>query len=280
LTCSGILQSPEKIKPVHHLAFDAVAGDYDLSFSNSPIGKLQRKRVHSFLEKTIPGFPVSILEINCGTGEDAIWLAGKFHQVTATDQSAEMIHILSQKIKAHHFEDLVTAKISAFENLSQDLAPQSFDIIFSDFGGLNCISKEELQKLKTDLSSLLKPGGKLIAVFMGKKCLWERFYFIVKGNFREAYRRNTNNAVEVKLDGATQQTWYYSPVEIRRLFSSDFHVRKQRPSGLFIPPSYLNKFFSNKRYLLNLLGGLEVIFSISFLSDYADHFYIEMQKID
>src|SRR4051812_33151890 len=78
-------------------AFDSYAETYDSHFTQSAIGKLQRERVRIFLSKHLKKMPLNILEINCGTGEDAFWMADKGHKVTATDGSEEMIKVCINK---------------------------------------------------------------------------------------------------------------------------------------------------------------------------------------
>ena len=73
--------------------FDTLAETYDADFSSSAIGLMQRKRVWKWLVPLLneSGRSLNILEINCGTGEDAIRLASMGHRVIATDASAAMI---------------------------------------------------------------------------------------------------------------------------------------------------------------------------------------------
>ena len=79
-------------------AFDDTAHQYDHEFSWSPIGLIQRRMVWNFLEKELrTELSASILELNCGTGEDAVWLALNHQQILATDISGEMIKIAQQK---------------------------------------------------------------------------------------------------------------------------------------------------------------------------------------
>ncbi|MEP7128357.1 MAG: class I SAM-dependent methyltransferase [Chitinophagales bacterium] len=258
--------------------FDLVAMEYDSAFSQSPIGKLQRNRVHYFLGNELTGSSLRILEINCGTGEDAIWLAGKGHNVIATDISGKMLSVVEEKIKRKSLEDRIQTKQISFNELKNVFKPDSFDLIFSDFGGLNCIPEVEMDTLMNDVSSLLKPDGKFIAVIMSRKCLWERIYFLLKGKRNEAFRRSKNHSVAVSLDRNIQQTWYYSPSEIRMIATEKFEINKLKPVGIAIPPSYLNPFFTKKKILLSFLNNLESIFSLSIFSNYADHFYISLQK--
>ena len=53
--------------------FDASATTYDTSFTNTEIGRLQRRRVYKYLNRYLnTSEPLNILELNCGTGEDAL----------------------------------------------------------------------------------------------------------------------------------------------------------------------------------------------------------------
>jgi len=260
------------------LAFDLAASAYDEEFTNTPIGKLQRERVHFFLTRSLSGQPLRILEINCGSGEDAVWMAKQGHQVVATDASPKMINQVRKKISENKLEAKISAAICDFDDLKEKFQSEKFDLIFSDFGGLNCVSGDELEKLSEDFAALLSGGGKFIAVIMGRKCWWERFYFSMKGKLPQAFRRNSKEMIEAKIGDATVPTWYYSPKEFQNLFLNEFEKIGVKPIGLFIPPSYLNPFFEKKKWLLSFLNLLEKMFSFSFLSNSADHFLIELIK--
>lgn len=266
-------------QPSQSSPFNRVADDYDRTFSQSPVGLMQRQCVHKFLAATVFGKSLNILEINCGTGDDAIWLAEKGHHVTATDASGQMLEVTKGKIESRALQSRIAAKQASFKEIKEHFQRSSYDLIFSDFGGLNCIPKDELQMLMNDVSCLLKPGGKFVAVIMGRRCLWERIYFLWKGKSGEAFRRNSNQPVKVLLGDEVQQTWYYSPGEIRVMSSTQFKLKKLKPVGIMIPPSYLNTFFDKRKALLSVLGRLESVFSFSIFSNYADHFYIALQKI-
>ena len=71
-------------------AFDALAADYDASFTATPLGTLLREAVWRRLDaRFAPGDRV--LELACGTGEDAVHLASRGVRVTAVDASAAMV---------------------------------------------------------------------------------------------------------------------------------------------------------------------------------------------
>src|SRR5438105_2569973 len=80
--------------------FDILAETYDSDFTASSIGKLQRKRVWKLLTPILQSYnrPLKILEINCGTGEDALHLAEMGHEIIATDASGVMIEKAQRKL--------------------------------------------------------------------------------------------------------------------------------------------------------------------------------------
>jgi ubiquinone/menaquinone biosynthesis C-methylase UbiE len=255
-------------------SFDKAAQNYDDTFSNSEIGKLQRNVVYHHLEKLLSSQKQNILEINCGTGEDAIWLAKKNHTIIATDISNEMIAVA--KIKESHQNGIfIQADITT---IAEQFKDKKFDIIFSNFGGLNCLNNNELSHFLDSASNLLSEKGKLFLVIMPKNTLWEKVYFMLKGKSKTAFRR-TKKVAFANVDGISVPTYYYNPKDIVNLSKSNFDCLDVKPVGFFIPPSYLEPFFKNKNGFLQFLNSLEYkIKNWSFLSKYADHYLIVLQK--
>ncbi len=143
--------------------FEKAALTYDQDFTFSNIGKLLRKRVWDYLDTIIePGSKLNILELNCGTGEDAIHFAQKGHNVYATDVSREMVNITLEKVVHHNFQDRVKADVCDAKAIDSYNFPGKFDMVFSNFGGLNCLNYNELIKLSVDIAQLLKPHGRLL----------------------------------------------------------------------------------------------------------------------
>ena len=258
--------------------FDGSAKNYDAVFSFSEIGKAQRDRVHHYLKEHIlkkaKGKKLNILEINCGTGEDANFFNQQGHQVLATDISTKMI----EEAKNKYSETSIRFQILDITKLETEQFRDPFDLIFSNFGGLNCIDKKDLKRFIEVSKDLLHPSGKMVLVIMPKKCLWERLYFIVKGQFKKAFRRNTIKSIQSNVDGVKVPTWYYSPNELIRISRAHFNTIMIKPIGICIPPSYLEPYFRNKKILLKWFIGWESSFSQRIWSNYADHFIIILQK--
>lgn len=251
--------------------FDVLAGHYDVVFTKSRTGRAQRMMSRKWLQPLLTG-TMHILEINCGTGEDAYWLAKQGHMVTATDQSNRMIAMAKAK-GVHTNPSFYTC---AFDTLIKTFPKQQFDLVFSNFAGMNCVSPADLFVLSSELHALLKPGGHLAAVIFGKHCLWELLYYLGKGKMRAACRRWTNKPVMVPLaDGVYQPVYYYSISRFAQLMYPMQLVQK-KPVGLFIPPSYMEGAMQQRRHFFRTLEHLEQ--RAAWLPSLADHVFLLFKK--
>ena len=261
-----------------HTAFDQIASSYDETFTHTEVGKRQRNIVWGYLERTLPlNKLLDILELNCGTGEDALFLAKRGNRVTATDVSEEMLNTANRKIVENGLEKSVHTEKISIEELSGSTFKKKFDLVFSNFGGLNCIDEGVLGELSDEFKLLLNANGRIIIVLMPRFCLWESIYFLSKFKLNESIRRLNTEYTTAKVGESDVKTYYHSPATIIKKFSNNFIVRNIIPVGFFIPPSYLNSFFIKKKKTLNFLTRLEKGSSnIPILSKAADHFLIDM----
>jgi ubiquinone/menaquinone biosynthesis C-methylase UbiE len=254
-------------------SFDTAANNYDNSFTNTIIGKIQRELVYECVTKHLPENQ-KILEINCGTGEDALWFSKNGHEIFATDISSKMIAVAKNKKEANNIE----FKPLDINEMGNSISPNSFDIIFSNFGGLNCLSEIELLYFFQNSIDILKPNGKIMLVVMPKNALWERLYFIAKFNFKAVFRRLKKSTL-ANVDGEVVPTYYYNPKRIKKIANHPYDFCAQYPIGFFIPPSYLEPFIKRHALILSILNYLEKkIKRLSFLAKFSDHYLIIFQK--
>ncbi|TCP28280.1 ubiquinone/menaquinone biosynthesis C-methylase UbiE [Tenacibaculum skagerrakense] len=258
-----------------HSFFDIAAATYDDTFTNTKIGLEQRKKVYQSLDFILnQDKKLNILELNCGTGEDAIAFAKKGHKIIATDISEGMIAVSQSKNSYEnlHFEVLDSKAIY------QDRFKNNFDVIFSNFGGLNCLCFEDLKSVINDSFSVLKPKGKFIMVLMPKNCLWEQIYFYAKGDFKKAKRRSTTDSLLVNVEGEDVPTWYYNPSDIETMLPKDLKITNILPVGFAVPPSYLENSILTKSILWPVLKSIEKRIKRPYFAKYSDHFLIELTK--
>lgn len=263
-------------------AFDHIATEYDEHFTHSLIGKAQRQLVLQYLEPLLLQQEyITVLELNCGTGEDAKWMAQHGATVVATDISANMIQQAEAKIEAAGLTQQVICKQIDINNIQHIAGIEKFDLIFSNFGGLNCIAPEKLHELlQYQLPALLNNNGSMIFVIMPTFCLWESFFHTITFKWKNVFRRLTNTAVTASVgNGASIKTWYYSPNWLKQHLHTSTTVQKVMPVGFFIPPSYLNLFAAKRPKLFALLNKLEsTVSNYSFLASAADHYLIHLKN--
>ena len=251
--------------------FDSAAEKYDDSFTNSLIGKAQRKRVYYWLDKVDFFNPKnSIFEINCGTGYDAEQFHNKGLKVVATDGSSKMIEQAKQKRNSKiDFFQLEFRQVAANEKLKEST------VLFSNFGGLNCLSKNELKNFTKEISEVQKKDDLIAWVIMPDQCLIESVYFLFKFKFKKVFRRKLNDSLKVNVEGVEVETFYHSPSLVKEILNEKYQIILTKPIALFLPPSYLEGFFKNKKFLLKIVEFFEKIVGwVSFYSSFADHYII------
>lgn len=260
-------------------AFDHMAVDYDAEFTNTPIGRLQREMVWSYLNKVYKdNFPQKVLELNCGTGEDAVFFAKNGSEVLATDISEKMLNATDEKINLHHLRHKITAKQLDINNFASETFDHRFDLVFSNFGGLNCIDVNAFSSLFTKMATHLNPHGRMILVLMPRFCAWESVYFLSRLNTTDAFRRRKDRVQSADLGKSSINVWYYDPAQISIIASLHFKTVHIQPVGIAVPPSYFKRtFISNSRILKNLNAAEKKLNKFKQLARMADHYLIDLE---
>jgi SAM-dependent methyltransferase len=241
-------------------AFDKLADRYDAIWTRSLVGRCQRAAVWDWLDPMV-GEGDDILDIGCGTGEDALHFQKRGAHVFAIDASAQMVRIARSRG--------VDARQMRLESL-HDLGGR-FDGAISNFGVLNCVA--ELRTFARSLSRLILRRGFLAVCVMGRCCAWEILHFLRRRDPNAAFRR-------FRRDGAPSslglQVYYPSVSALTRVFRPAFKLLRWRGIGLCVPPSYVTGLsLKTVTRLASLDRGLA---SWSLLRAFADHRLLLFQR--
>jgi ubiquinone/menaquinone biosynthesis C-methylase UbiE len=256
--------------------FDAVAETYDQVFTFSKIGQYQRAAVWKELARTFrPGD--RILEIGCGTGVDACFLAGRGVKVVACDSSPAMIQIAARRVQEEGANG-VDLRLLTAENLSAIRQEGPFDGAFSNFGALNCV--EDLNAVARNLGRLLKPGGTALLCFLGPCCFWEVFWYLVQGKPRKAFRRGLSASITAELaPGASVQVHYYGVRSLARIFAPSLRLRSWKGVGLLVPPSYVEALATHFPALLRLAARTDLLLArFPVIRGISDHVLLKLER--
>jgi 2-polyprenyl-3-methyl-5-hydroxy-6-metoxy-1,4-benzoquinol methylase len=257
-----------------------VAGRYDADFTDTPLGRRQRHIVHRYLEGLVRE-GTTVLELNCGTGEDALWLARRGARVVATDASGEMVEMAQRKGMGAGMEGRIEYRTMAIEELGRPDAAESlgrFDLILSNFDGLNCIA--DLSPLPEMLARHLLPGGSAILVFMNPVCAMEILYLLARGRARRTLQRLRRDGLPVHIGNDIAVRTFFHPVgDVKKMFSERFIVRHIEAVGLITPPTLMRDFYHRHEKLFRPIFPVEDLLSpIPPFNRMGDHVLIHFQS--
>ncbi|MDP9079238.1 MAG: class I SAM-dependent methyltransferase [Bacteroidota bacterium] len=250
-------------------AFSTQSVIFDELYSGNTIINYKRKRVRDHILQFLkPGS--SILELNSGTGEDALFFAQNGFKVHATDISGGMQAELKRKVALAGLNESVSTEVCSYTMLDQLHNNGPFDHIFSNFAGLNCTN--ELDKVLGLFDSLLKPGGTVTLVVLPKFCLWETL-MLFKGKFRTAFRRFfSGNGAKAHIEGVYFKCWYYNPIFIIKRLKDQFDLMGLEGLCTIVPPSYIEHFAekhpSAYKFLVSKEEKLKSSWPWSYIGDY------------
>jgi len=257
--------------PAAALPFDDLAAGYDDVFSHSAIGSLLRRPLQRRLRAAFAAGD-RVLELGCGTGEDAVNLARHGVRVLATDASPAMVAAARRKVEDAGLRDLVEVRRLALEELTR-LGEPPFDGAFSSFGGFNCV--RDPRGPARDLAALLRPGARLLLCVMGPLVPWEWGWFLLRGKPGKAFRR-------LRPGGAAWRGLvirYPSIGAMKRAFDPEFRVRRTAALGVLLPPSYAGSWAARHPRLLSRLDRWERRWeTLPPLPWLADHYLLELER--
>jgi ubiquinone/menaquinone biosynthesis C-methylase UbiE len=256
-------------------AFDRLAESYDELFTRSSIGRAQRGVVWSLLETAFHEGD-HILELNCGTGEDAFFLSRRGVSILACDASAQMIEVAHRRRAAEAPQSPIQFKVLRTEDLGQLPSAPLFDGVLSNFSGLNCV--EDLNQVAFNLASLTKPGAPVLICLSSRFCLWEILWFALHANVRKAFRR-VQGALIAQVGEHSIPVWYPTIRAVRRSFAPSFRLRSLRAVGLAVPPSYVQRKAIAHSRMISRLGKIDRILGrLPFFRIVGDHVLLLFQR--
>ncbi len=265
-------------------AFDAIAADYDRTFSHRTLGRWLRQAVHRRLHRYTAGDRV--VELGCGTGEDALWLAQRGVRVVGLDGSEAMLSEAARKLHSAGVADSVRLQRIDLDASAPDLRDalvghdsadhELFDGCLSNFGALNCVASRPT--LAAAVAGVLRPGARLTVVVMGPVCAWEIASFALRGRLPSACRRLRGRTRAV-VGGRPLALDYPTQRRLRRELEPWFRPIGARAIGVLLPPSQLAYLVDRHRILFDRLRRWEDrIAHLPPASWLSDHYLLELER--
>lgn len=244
---------------------------FDDLYSKNTIVNYKRERVRAHVGNYLKPHS-NILELNSGTGEDAVFFAMQGHAVHATDISEGMQQQLIKKAEARGLTSSISTELCSYTQLNELQNKGPYDLIFSNFAGLNCTDK--LGDVLRSFSPLLKQGGITTLVLLPKFCLWETM-LMFKGKFKTAFRRMfSRNGVKAHIEGTYFKCWYYDPSFVVNTLKGEFELVDIEGLCTIVPPSYIENFAEKHAGLYKFLKQKEDKLKRKWLWRFIGDYYI------
>ncbi|MGW8970049.1 class I SAM-dependent methyltransferase [Streptomyces platensis] len=120
------------------------------------------------LTETVTGLPPGdALDLGCGDGGDALWLARLGWHVTAADISAVAVERLAALARSHGLDDRVT---TMRHDLHKSFPPGGFDLVCAHY--LHTPFDLDRATVLRSAAHALRPGGRLLVVDHGSTAPW------------------------------------------------------------------------------------------------------------
>ena len=258
-------------------AFTRIANGYDDSFTNTGLGTALRGRVWDVLDATfVPGDRV--IDLGCGTGEDARHMADRGMWVTALDASPAMAATARAKTHA-----LRAGRVDVFAARMEDgldmFADGSFDGVVSSFGAINCVA--DLRALAASLARLTRPGGHLVLTVMGPLCAWEILWNLLTLKPRVALRRLSPGGTSARVGGRPIHVHYPSGFALgRQLARGGFRRVSLEGVGLVLPPTQASAFLDRHAVTLRAAARADrVLGRVPVAAALSDHYLAVYRKM-
>ena len=159
----------------------------------------------------------SVLDVGCGTGENALFLAARGHEVTGIDYLEQPIAQARRKAQQRGLSATFLVK----DALSLDEIAQVFDSVI-DCGLFHVFSDEDRKRYVAGLASVVKPGGRL---------------FILCFSDHEPPGDGPRRVSQQELHEAFAEGWQIESIQAARLEVrhdlDDVHFSEGGPQGWF-----------------------------------------------
>jgi SAM-dependent methyltransferase len=181
----------------------------------------------------------AVLDVGCGTGIDAGFLARAGVRVVGIDASPSMIAQAETKLGVDPSKALVELRVLDLTEIGA-LPAASFDGIISAFASLSMVA--DLEAFAQEAASRLRPRGAMVLHLLNRSSLWEWLGLVRHGRLRAAHRLGRQVERNFVIGGRPVRHYLYHAREAyARFFAAHFRLRRAYGLGILRPPHTLGR---------------------------------------
>jgi SAM-dependent methyltransferase len=190
---------------------------FDVAYEGTPSWEIGRPQPAVVRAAEAGLFAGSVLDIGCGTGEHALFLAGRGHVVLGVDGAPAAVERARRKAR----ERGVTSVRFVVADILRDLpalVDPAVDVAL-DVGCFHSLGDEEHESYAQQVASAVRPGGRLVLVCWSERNPWGAgprriTRQVLRAVFRERWR--VDPIEEERLEGLRGEIWAWRMTATRR----------------------------------------------------------------
>src|SRR6266566_1867036 len=176
----------------------------------------------------------AVLDVGCGTGIDALFLARSAVRVVGIDASPSMIAQARARLEFDPSRELVELRVADLRDIGSLPGP-GFDGIISAFASLSTVA--DLEAFAQQAASLLRPRGAMVLHLLNRSSLWEWLSLVRHGHFRAARQLGRHVERNFVIGGRPVRHYLYHARELyARFFAAHFRLRRAYGLGILRRP--------------------------------------------
>lgn len=223
------------------LAYNEIASRYDAIPQENRINAYLRRRSTAALLRTFrPG--TRLLEIGCGTGEEALALAKGGMRIVATDPSESMLDVARRKAAATGLGDRVVFVPLAARELD-DLQPAGAAPFDGAYASFSLAYEPDLRPVVVALHGLMGSSARFVASLPNRVHPMEWALALAAARPGLAGRR-LRPWHGHKVGEASVPIRTYTPVSFGNAIAPYFRVHQVAGLATVIPPPYMNRAYA------------------------------------
>lgn len=259
-------------------AYDRLAPRYDDRTLQNPIHLWMRAASLRLLYESFQKKD-RILELGCGTGEEAVRLASRGVEVLATDMSSEMLRITEEKARRRDVGDLVETRrmgIHEVSNLVEEFGGASFDGAYASY---SLVYEPTLEFLPRSLATLIRSEGYFVSSVRNRVCIFEILLYAATLRIHRAMER-WRQPSRFQVSGKDLAIRSYTVGEYVSMFQDFFRTDRLIGIPVLLPPPHLYPKHMNIMPSLTHLQRLEKrLRGTSPFNKLGDHTLARMQRL-
>jgi len=197
-----------------------------------------------------------LVELGCGTGDEAIELASHGCDVVGIDPSAEMIRVAREKAASRTLRGRLRFHVGYARDAAAVLSREDNPHFDGGFSSFALSYEEDLEKVRAGLVEHIKPGGVFLAAVMNRLSGIE--WTIAMASLHPSLSgRRLARATRHKVGNVQTTVYCRSPRQLSHAFSPGFTLERIRGLPVVLPPHYANRPLRRWPTLLEALSRID-----------------------